>query len=581
LITISSSDQIPIEQHFKITAGPGAGKTHWLVNHIKNTIDLSLRLGKSRKIACITYTNIAVETILNRLGTESTNQVEVSTIHSFLYKHVVKPYLFYIAEEFQINISKVKGHDTILPRYSIVQQWLENHSRSEELKHPNTINQLLKLKEKKDLLFSWLSSVHYVFNFNQELILVGDDRKARVLRKVVNILEEDLISYKKLNWIAGRLDHDDVLFFSYELINRHPFILKVLRAKFPYFYIDEFQDTNPIQSKILTLLSKEETIVGVIGDPAQSIYAFQGAEIQEFDGFMLTDMANYEIKENRRSTNQIIDLLNLIRGDIEQIKQKGIDKEIPVLFIGNSLDAYNEIKSICGTETIIHTLSRDNPTANSMKFMTTDNTANSKLLIGFKEVDSNAERSTIIKNSIEAVEFARIGDYSNAIEKMKSNLSSLSEKEQINKSILILQELLKNYDNYFEKSIMYFYGLVKKHISMSSFRGGATQVFYNSHFYKDLSRCINYKEDTSEHRTIHKAKGDEFENVLLIPDTLDFLIRPDLNNDEEHRIYYVGLSRAISRLFIVFHKVSKKDCKLIEERYNIKVVDLTKIPQPV
>lgn len=225
-----------------------------------------------------------------------------------------------------------------------------------------------------------------------------------------------------------------MLIFSYELINRHPFILKVLRAKFPYFFIDEFQDTNPIQSKILSLLSEEETIVGVIGDPTQSIYAFQGAEIQEFASFMITeDMANYEIKENRRSTNQIIDLLNLIRNDIVQIKHKEIDKETPVLFVGNSLDAYSEIKSIFGFETIIHTLSRDNPTANSMRFMSTDNSVNSKLLKEFNEVDSNVERSTIIKNSIEAVEFARIDDYSNAIEKMKSNLSSLSEKnKQIN-----------------------------------------------------------------------------------------------------------------------------------------------------
>ena len=86
--SITSNDLIPIEQHFRIYAGPGAGKTYWLVNHIKNVLHTSLRLSKTRKIACITYTNIAVETIQKRLGT-SANQVEVSTIHSFLYKHII------------------------------------------------------------------------------------------------------------------------------------------------------------------------------------------------------------------------------------------------------------------------------------------------------------------------------------------------------------------------------------------------------------------------------------------------------------------------------------------------------------
>ena len=70
------------ENHFRVSAGPGAGKTYWLVGHIKNVLHNSSRLAKSKKIACITYTNIAVETILSRLGTSSEN-VEVSTIHSF------------------------------------------------------------------------------------------------------------------------------------------------------------------------------------------------------------------------------------------------------------------------------------------------------------------------------------------------------------------------------------------------------------------------------------------------------------------------------------------------------------------
>ena len=63
--------------------------------------------------------------------------------------------------------------------------------------------------------------------------------------------------------------------------------------------------------------------------------------------------------------------------------------------------------------------------------------------------------------------------------------------------------------------------------------------------------CTNIVEDTSNHITIHKAKGAEFENVFVIgnKDTLSLLLKPDLMNDEEHRIFYVAMSRAKKKLF--------------------------------
>lgn len=579
--TISSSDHIRLEQHFKVTAGPGAGKTHWLVNHIKNTVKNSLRLEKTRKIACITYTNIAVETILKRLGTNIVNRVEVSTIHSFLYKHVIKPYLFLIADEFEVNVEKVNGHDIILPQRTTVEKWLDNHSRVSDLKPPNSLRQLLYMDVKKNSLWIWLSNLEYKFATDGDLRLVGKKDKAGSISKVAEILEDDLLSYKKLSWARGRIDHDDVLFFSYVLITRHPFILKVLRAKFPYFFLDEVQDTNPIQARIIKLIAEEETIVGVIGDPAQSIFAFQGANIKEFNNFQLENMAEYQILENRRSSNQIIDLLNLVRNDIVQKKYKNVDKDVPIVFIGETIEAFKKIKDLYGEDTVIHTLSRDNPTANAMKSMVTLNGIDSKLLTKFKEADTNLIRHKIILNSIESVEFARIGDYKNALEKMKELFSDYTEKEQVNKSIILLQELLNKYSSYNYKVIMEFYNIIKPHISMAGFKTGAAQNFYNTNSYEHLAICINFKDDTSHHRTIHKAKGDEFENVLLVPNSLDFLINPNLENDEEHRVYYVGLSRAISQLFIVIPKMLKKHQKFIEEKYKIQVEDLSKVPQPI
>ena len=68
-----------------------------------------------------------------------------------------------------------------------------------------------------------------------------------------------------------------------------------------------------------------------------------------------------------------------------------------------------------------------------------------------------------------------------------------------------------------------------------------------------MAICVDIIEDTSNHITIHKAKGAEFKNVFVIgnKDTLSLLLKPDLMNNEEHRIFYVAMSRAKKKLFTI------------------------------
>jgi len=76
-------------------------------------------------------------------------------------------------------------------------------------------------------------------------------------------------------WQEGLLSHDDVLFLSYQLIENFLRIREVLRAKFPYMFIDEFQDTNSVQTEIIKILSQKETVVEFIDNTAQSIFSFK------------------------------------------------------------------------------------------------------------------------------------------------------------------------------------------------------------------------------------------------------------------------------------------------------------------
>ena len=116
-----SKDFVEIDNHFKLIAGPGAGKTTFLINHINRILSLSEKLSKTRKVACITYTNTGVETIKGRLK-ETVDDVEVSTIHSFLYNHVVKPYLW-LLKDCPFPVEKLDGHDDINPGYTIMDEF--------------------------------------------------------------------------------------------------------------------------------------------------------------------------------------------------------------------------------------------------------------------------------------------------------------------------------------------------------------------------------------------------------------------------------------------------------------------------
>ena len=88
--------------------------------------------------------------------------------------------------------------------------------------------------------------------------------------------------------------------------------------------------------------------------------------------------------------------------------------------------------------------------------------------------------------------------------------------------------------------------------------------------YENIANCINPIDTENRHITIHKAKGSEYNNVMIIqekPKIIEFLLNPDLNK-EEHRITYVAISRAKNRLFIHFNELSKDEENKIRKKYE-------------
>ncbi|THU32999.1 ATP-dependent helicase [Niastella caeni] len=560
---IQSDSIISPDGHFRVSAGPGAGKTYWLVEHIKNVLQHSGNLGKSKKIACITYTNIAADTIVRRLDFVA-ERVEVSTIHAFLYKHVIKPYATFIAAEYELNVGKMDGHDDHFPSGKKIKYWLDNHPNRTTLASPYTYNQLVQRPNNFAALKNWLESISYQLT-SQGIFIVADNSKAvhitngsttRLAKQAcLDKLDTALLGYKKIYWKDGILHHEDVLFFAHKLITRFPFILTILKAKFPYFFIDEFQDTNPIQADILRLLGDTLVNVGIIGDKAQSIYKFQGADMKQFDDFKLPALKDFMIADNRRSTNSIIDVLNSVRSDIFQKPVRQEQGTRPIIYVGDMTAAVTAVKSICGTSPIA-TLSRDNITANTMKRQLNTSTPSSNLIDDIFDLDGDSKRRKTVVYTINAIELARQKRFKEAIKEISKNFREITDKGVRKKiAFLKLSLLLSEYEAYKSQPLLTFFQLLKQHInpSLSRVTGGKPQIFYTAFTYEQLAVCVSIQDDNSLNRTIHKAKGDEFDNVVVIlkeEANLTFLLNPSLLTTEEHRIFYVGISRTRERLFI-------------------------------
>lgn len=538
-----SKENIPIDKHFKLYAGPGAGKTTFLTHHIHWILNQSKKLSKGKKVACITYTNIGVETLKSRLK-DTGEDVEVSTIHSFLYKHILKPYLWML-DDCPFPIEHLDGHEEVKLGRSLLQEY---KTRSKQY-FDESLN--------KDLANS-LGNLIWMLNgttIELNFLKVYQSKVGRY-----NIKKNSYIVYKELCWENGLLSHDDVLYFSYLLLLQKNEIREIIRAKFPYILLDEFQDTSPLQAEIIKLIAEKETVIGVIGDPCQAIFSFQGTDENLFDQFKLDGMSLHYLENNHRSTEQIINILNHIRTqkDFDQCSPDKKVGEMPVLLIGSSFTAHKYVSKTLGINSF-YTLAYRNNETNAIKYNFKDNYTE-----GIDLIFGDSSRGWMVYYIIHAIEYGKQLKLQDAIKFMKKayrKIDGFSDK----KAFSNLKRLLEAYNNFCEGNIKDFYNnYIFGHYGIKGkISSGKVKDYYEQLLYKRAATEVKISDDISEFKTIHKSKGDEFDNVLVvIPETnsvksLEFLLTPDMSK-EDHRVYYVALSRAKKKLYINVPNVSSK-----------------------
>ena len=305
-----------LEKHAKVYAGPGAGKTHFLVENIKNIVTTNplITRSRARKVLCVTYTNAAVDEIKRRLD-KFTDYIEVHTIHGFIIEHIIQSFQQDLRDimksDFGIEVSSKGKISSQVEGLGILHGVDKNeiYDFIRKTSHSELSDEEFKYSKKA------MGEVEVNNDAFVSSITKGTPRCIE-LKVPSKINEQHVVPLKKYIWSEIRkLTHNEILYFGYRILESNPIALYAIRVKFPFIFVDEFQDTNPLQTLIIKLIGKKSTMVGIVGDIAQSIYSFQGAQPTDFKNFSIEGdrgVNEYVINGNRRSTKNVVNFCNFL-----------------------------------------------------------------------------------------------------------------------------------------------------------------------------------------------------------------------------------------------------------------------------
>jgi DNA helicase-2/ATP-dependent DNA helicase PcrA len=276
-----------------VIAGAGSGKTRTLVYRVARLIESG---AAPQRILLLTFTRKAAQEMLKRAGLllqSNCDHVSGGTFHS-------------IANTLLRKYGKAIGLE---PSFTIL-----DRPDAEDVIHLLRSGEGLAEREKrfprKDTLAEIFSqSVNKMLPI-EEVVLEGYSHFTHHMTELVQ-LEKLYQHYKKQRRI---LDYDDLLVKLLELLETQPDIRRHLSERYQHIMVDEYQDTNKIQARIIRLLCDVHDNVMVVGDDAQSIYSFRGANFRNIMDFPkdFPGARIVHLEENYRSTQPILDLANEI-----------------------------------------------------------------------------------------------------------------------------------------------------------------------------------------------------------------------------------------------------------------------------
>ena len=280
-----------------VIAGAGSGKTRVLTARICHLVEIGVN---PYNILAITFTNKAAGEMKSRIESAlgMMTSMWVSTFHSMC------------ARILRYDCDRI-GYDSNFTIYTEPES-----ERVVKRICPNVVG--ADVKKKGDYLWhisnaktNAMSPEEYYYEINR------DYTDAKIIYGVYSAYEKELQS-------SNALDFDDLLLKTVELFEKNPDVLEKYQNRFEYVNVDEFQDTNTLQYKLIKLLSAKHGNVFVVGDEDQNIYSWRGAEIKNILGFPkdFEGAKLYKLEQNYRSATGILDAANnVIKNNVARNKK--------------------------------------------------------------------------------------------------------------------------------------------------------------------------------------------------------------------------------------------------------------------
>ncbi len=273
-----------------ILAGAGSGKTRTITYRMAHMIQNCGISGY--QILGISFTNKAAkemkERVSNILGKADSKGLTISTFHSLCVR-ILKREIDKLGYHKNFSIYDTSDQN------SIIRSALKNFNADQKFDRGQVLSKISKLKT--------LSITED--DFATSHLFDPDDPYDHATNYCYNFYQEKLRFF-------NAIDFDDILYLTIKLFNKFPEIANSYSQKYQYIMIDEYQDTNDIQFKLIKALTSTHNNLCVVGDDDQSIYAFRGADITNILNFekAFSGAKVVKLEENYRSTEPILNLAN-------------------------------------------------------------------------------------------------------------------------------------------------------------------------------------------------------------------------------------------------------------------------------
>ncbi|UKN03188.1 UvrD-helicase domain-containing protein [Paracrocinitomix mangrovi] len=287
-----------------VIAGAGSGKTRVLTFRIAYLIENGV---DPFNILALTFTNKAAREMKSRIasivGASEAKNISMGTFHS-VFARILRHHSDKLGYPSNFTIYDTQDSRSLL-KTIIKELKLDDKTYKPSLVHG-------RISSAKNNL---ISAAAYEANTD----IVAEDRMSGKPR-----LFEIYKAYEKRCFMAGAMDFDDLLYKTNVLLRDHPDVLHFYQQRFRYILVDEYQDTNYAQYLIVKKLADVYQNICVVGDDAQSIYSFRGANIENILNFRndYPDCVTFKLEQNYRSTKTIVNAANsIIQKNKDQIEK--------------------------------------------------------------------------------------------------------------------------------------------------------------------------------------------------------------------------------------------------------------------